>query len=95
MEFSEQQTERIWDVKQMLEEWGGEDCLLTNGVICMTASGKLNTEPELLLLLAECELMGLSGTKHSANRSKQLPKKAKTIETKSLISRPIEEVNEI
>lgn len=44
----------------MLEEWGGEDCLLTNGLICMTATGRLNTESELLVLLCKCALMDFS-----------------------------------
>lgn len=41
------------------EEGGAEDCFLTNAFICMTATGKLNTESELLALLCICVLMGL------------------------------------
>lgn len=47
-------------LKQMLEERGREDCLLTNGLICTTATGRLNTGSELLVLLCKCVLMGFS-----------------------------------
>ncbi len=53
-------------LKQTLEEWGVEDCLLTNGLICMTAACKLNSESELLVLLCKCVLMGFSSGLQSA-----------------------------
>lgn len=82
--------ENVWYWNKWWRKGGGGDCFLTNGLICMTAVGKLNTEWELLLMLGECEVIGLSGTKQRGNKEAQKswvfkfkPNATKTILTES------------
>ena len=56
---------RVRDIKTNV---GGvsRDCFLKDGLICMSATGKLNTGSELLVLLCKCLLMAFSSGSQSS-----------------------------